>query len=50
MEDYMTLSERATYRNGWEEAEMQIYCETDANRVLNAMEAEMRAAGLLWNG
>ena len=45
MEDFMSLPQRAKYRNGWEDAEMAIYCETDANRMLAEMERAWLAAG-----
>ena len=45
MEDFMSLPQRAKYRSGWEDAEMHIYCETDANRTLDAMERAWREAG-----
>jgi hypothetical protein len=37
MEDYMTLPQRAKYRNDWEDAWQFILCEVDAIRMLNAM-------------
>jgi hypothetical protein len=45
MEDYMTLPQRAKYRNDWEDTVMLVYCETDANRMLDAMEKAWRDAG-----
>lgn len=37
MEDFMTLPQRAKYRNDWEDAWQFILCEVDAIRTLRAM-------------
>jgi hypothetical protein len=41
MEDFMTLPQRAKYRNDWAECWSYILCEVDAIHTLNAMEREM---------
>lgn len=45
MEDFMSLPERAKYRNDWADAYDQIVCECEANAILDEMERRWLEAG-----
>ena len=50
MTEFMSSSQERAYCRHWEFLLERLSSELDAERTINAMEAEMRAAGLLWNG
>lgn len=50
MTGFMSVSQERAYARHWEFLLETIWTELEAERVINRMEAEMRAAGLLWNG
>ena len=45
MTDYMTLPERAKYLNDWEDTNLYVECEWEANAILRGMEQAWRERG-----
>ena len=45
MTDYMALPERAKYLNDWEDTNLHVECECEANAILRSMEQAWRERG-----